>query len=243
MTSHSAPSVLVIQNDATGGPGRVGDWLTEAGLQQSVVHGYREPVPTRLDHDAIMVMGGGYLPDADERAGWLAPTRDLVSQALESGKPVLGICLGGQLLAHVGGGVVEGDVGAPEAGSTAMKLHVETAADDPLFSGLPEELAGMEHHVDAITKLPPEAELLASSDRCPYQAFRLGSCAWGFQFHPEMTPDRILNWDAEKLQGQGFERGQLYAKALADEATSTPIWRTVVDRFATVVKQAASGNS
>lgn len=213
----------------------MGQWLSQAGLALEVVHAYRgAPLPARLDHDAIVVLGGGYLPDADHRAAWLAPTRSLVSQALEAHKPILGICLGGQMLAHVAGGIVEGDVGAPEAGSTPIRLRPE-AADDPLFAGLPEAVPAMEHHVDAITKLPPDAVWLAETDRCRYQALRVGARAWGVQFHPEVTPERILTWNAHELRDQGFDRDVLHAQALADEPISTPIWHTVTNRFADVV--------
>lgn len=240
-TSPHKPSILVVQHAEGGGPHRIGDWLRQCGAELDIVHGYTgaDVIPDTLTHDAMIVMGGGYLPDADDRADWLAPTRRLVQQALDNDVPYMGVCLGGQILAHVAGGVVEGDVGAPEAGSTPIRLRSDVDAD-ALFHGLPQELTAMEHHVDAITKLPANAIWLAHSDRCPNQAFRVGARAWGFQFHPEMTPDRILGWGAEKLASQGFDRDDLHAQAVRDEPASTPVWRTVVERFATLVSEAAS---
>lgn len=227
----TSKQVLIIQNTPTGGPKRVGDWLAQTGLDLTVIKGFEEELPATLDHDGLIVLGGGYLPDADDRAPWLAATRELVSQALRRDVPVLGICLGGQLLAHVGGGVVTGDVGAPENGSTPITLRPETAGD-PLFDGLPRLVPAMEHHVDAITKLPPDAVWLAQTDRCPHQAFRIGSNAWGLQFHPEVLPESILNWDAESLRGQGFDRDELHRRAVADEPVSTPVWHELINRFA-----------
>jgi len=230
------PRVLTVQNGENGGPRRFGDWLTADGLRVDVVPAYDgTPLPDRLKHDAVLVMGGGYLPDDDNKAPWLPRTRALVAEALVSGAPVFGICLGGQLLAHVAGGEVQGDVGAPENGSTPVTL-CEDAADDALFHDLPPVVPAIEHHVDAVTALPPGAAWLARSERCPYQAFRVGETAWGVQFHPEVTPDRIPTWNAEKMRAQGFDPDEVHRQAVADEPVSTPVWRTVASRFAEVVR-------
>ncbi|TQL75051.1 GMP synthase-like glutamine amidotransferase [Stackebrandtia endophytica] len=236
--------VLIIQNTPSGGPRRLETWLTDAGLDVEILKGFETTLPEQLDADGLVVLGGGYLPDADDRAPWLPATRSLVEQALREKTPVLGICLGGQLLAHVAGGVVTGEVGAPENGSTPITLRSECGGD-ALFDGLPQTVPGIEHHVDAITELPPEAVWLAQTDRCPYQAFRVGPVAWGLQFHPEITADRILTWDTERLAAQGFDRTQLHATAVADEPVSTPVWRTMVTRFAATISDggARAGSS
>lgn len=238
MGEHTRPGALVVQNNGSG-PRRVGDWLREEGVELDVVPAHTgAPLPRRLDHHAIIVLGGGYLPDADDRAPWLATTRSLVAQALDEGRPVLGICLGGQLLAHVGGGTVEGNVGEPECGSTPVHWRPE-AAEDPLFHDVPEVVPAMEHHVDAITRLPEGASWLAESDRCAHQAFRLGATAWGVQFHPELAPDRIRQWNVDQLRRQGFDPDAVYAQAVADEAVSTPVWERVIRRFAGTVRESA----
>lgn len=230
------PRVLAVQNGENGGPRRFGDWLAADSVHVDVVPAYEgTPLPERLEHDAVMVLGGGFLPDDDLKAPWLPPTRALVGEALEREVPVFGICLGGQLLAHVAGGEVQGDVGAPENGSTPITIRAE-AADDTLFHGLPEVVPAIEHHVDAVTALPPGATWLAESERCPYQAFRVGDRAWGVQFHPETSADRIPFWNAEKMRAEGFDPDEVHRRALADEPVSTPVWREVARRFATVVK-------
>ncbi|MEE4543313.1 type 1 glutamine amidotransferase [Streptomyces sp. V4-01] len=234
MTTTAAATALVVQNTPGGGPGRWAGWLREAGLALDVVAAYEDPaaLPERLTHQALLVLGGGYLPDEDARAPWLARTRDLTRQALDAGVPVFGICLGGQLLAHVAGGEVRGRYGRPEFGSTPLRLRAE-AADDPLFGGLPEAPRAMENHVDAIVRLPPGARWLAESERCPHQAFRVdGAPAWGVQFHPEAAADRIQRWDAERLAGYGEDRAVLHRAALADEAASVPTWRRLAHAFA-----------
>lgn len=234
------PRVLVVQNQPGGGPRRLGEWLAEAGLRLDVVAAHDGAVLTdRLEHDAIVVLGGGFLPDDDARAPWLPRTRALVAEALRRQTPVLGVCLGGQLLAQVAGGTVTGDVGAPEAGSTPIRLRAE-AADDPLLHDLGDVVPAIEHHVDAITALPPDAVWLAESDRCRYQALRVGPSAWGVQFHPEITADRIAGWDTAALTAQGFDPAALRRQATADEPVSTPVWHRVAQRFAHVVYQAGA---
>ncbi|MEU8251077.1 type 1 glutamine amidotransferase [Nonomuraea sp. NPDC048916] len=222
--------VLIVQNSRSGGPGRFGRWLEDAGLRLDVRHAYDgDPVPAKLEHDAMVMLGGGYLPGDDDRAPWLAPTRDLVAQALAEDVPLFGICLGGQMIAEVAGGEVTGNAGAPENGSVPVTIRPEAAGDE-LFHDLPPVVPAIEHHVDAITGLPPGAVWLAETAACPYQAFRVGDRAWGVQFHPEVVPARIRQWEVA-----GFDPDEVYAGAVADEPVSTPIWREVTTRFAKLV--------
>ncbi|NED99767.1 type 1 glutamine amidotransferase [Phytoactinopolyspora halotolerans] len=233
----TSPRVLVVQNTPKGSPRRLGDWLAADGLDLDVVRAFDgATLPDRLEHDALIVLGGGYMPDDDTRATWLPKTRALTTQALERHRPMFGICLGGQLLAHVAGGKVLADAGAPEQGSIPLTLRAE-ARDDALFRDLPSVVNAVEHHVDAVTALPVGATWLASTERCPYQAFRVGELAWGVQFHPEASADRILEWDEDELRNQGFDRQHLYRQALADEPDSTRHWRVVARRFADTVKR------
>jgi GMP synthase-like glutamine amidotransferase len=230
--------VLVVQNAAGGGPGRFGGWLAEGGLTVDVVPAFDGgELPERLEHQALVVLGGGYLPDDDARAPWLAPTRALVAEALREGAPVFGICLGGQLLARVAGGTVAARHGSPEIGSTPLTLRPE-AGSDPLFRGLPRRVTAIERHVDAVTALPPGAVWLAESERCPYQAFRVGERAWGVQFHPETAPARLRTWDQHRLAEQGVadEAAELHAQAERDAPAATPVWREVAHRFAGLVE-------
>ncbi|MFJ6573500.1 type 1 glutamine amidotransferase [Streptomyces sp. NPDC091292] len=232
----SAATALVVQNSARGGPRRWADWLAEGGVGLDVVRGdMGDALPKRLTHDALIVLGGGYLPDDDNRAPWLAAARDLMSQALEQNVPVFGICLGGQMLAHVAGGKVEAEHGRPEFGSTALALLPE-AAEDPLFTGLPERPTAIENHVDAIVRLPEGAQWLASSEHCPYQAFRVGQEAWGVQFHPETGPDRIPQWPAGRLERYEVDPKELHRLALRDDPAAARVWREVALRFAVRVQ-------
>ncbi|WP_406411756.1 type 1 glutamine amidotransferase [Streptomyces halstedii] len=232
-------TALVVQHGPGGGLGRWTGWLEERGLAAHVVRAHEgAALPDRLEHPALIVLGGGYLPDDDVRAPWLPATRALVRQALAARTPVFGICLGGQMLAQVAGGEVRGRHGTPEFGSTRLDLRPE-AADDPLFHGLPARPRAIENHVDAITALPPGAHWLVGGEDCPYQAFRVGPSAWGVQFHPETTAGTVRRWDAGRLAGHGAPTPEvLYARALKDEPAATVTWRTVAHRFADVVTSA-----
>ncbi|MET7407344.1 type 1 glutamine amidotransferase [Streptomyces parvulus] len=227
--------VLVVQNHAGGGPGRFGEWLAAEGLSLDVVHAYAgAPLPRRAGHQGVVVLGGGFLPDDDERAPWLAPTRALVAEAVERGAAVFGICLGGQLLARVAGGTIRGDHGEPEYGSTPLSLRAE-AGNDPLFRRLPSRVTAVEHHKDAVIALPPGAAWLMESERCPYQAFRVGGRAWGVQFHPEAGADRVRGWDADRMRARGLDPEELARRAERDEPAAQAVWHEVARRFAAVV--------
>ncbi|GAA2082564.1 type 1 glutamine amidotransferase [Streptomyces albiaxialis] len=231
--------VLVVQNTPTGGPGRVGEVLAERGLGTEVVHAYEgQPVPRKVEHGAVVVLGGGYLPDEDARAPWLADLRALAVDALDTGAPLLGICLGGQLLAHVAGGAVAGRSGEPEVGSTPLAVRPE-AEGDPLFGALPSRVTAVENHVDRITALPPGAVWLMESAACPYQAFRVGERAWGVQFHPEVPPSRLRGWDLDRLAGLGLDHEALCARAEADDAVAGPLWTSLLHRFTTLAPPTA----
>jgi GMP synthase (glutamine-hydrolysing) len=225
-------SALVVQNSAGSGPGRWAPWLAAEEVAPRVVEAYAgEPVPRRLEHEALVVLGGPVMPDDEERAPWLRDVRRLVAEALEREVCYFGICLGGQLLAQHAGGEVRAAYGTPEFGSVGLDLRPE-AAHDPLLRGLPARVTAIENHVDQITRLPADAVWLASSEACRHQAFRLGPAAWGVQFHPEADAGRIPDWSDARLAAHGADRAALHRAALADEAASAAVWRTVARRFA-----------
>lgn len=232
------PRVLLIVNDIESGPRRLTQWLIDEHLDIDVRVGAAGSVPepaALADYDGMIMLGGGYMPDDTAGAPWLGPEADLVRHALDRGMPQLGICLGGQLLAHVGGGAVAAESGAPEKGSTPIILTAEAAAD-PLFGGLRTSTAFIESHVDRITALPPGAVLLARSELCEIQAFRLGERAWGLQFHPEAGPENVRSWDAAKLAALGFDKDALIAGAEAAQPGTEVDARAMIAGFAALLR-------
>lgn len=185
------PRCLVVQHLEPEGPYELYRALVSAGVAVEVRKVFAgAPLPTGLEgFDGLVVMGGPMAAHRD--TGF--PTRraeiDLLVEALESETPVLGVCLGAQLLAlAAGGNVYEGESG-PEIGWGPIAL-TEAAACDPLLAGIPHELDVLHWHGDTF-ELPPESVHLASSARYRAQAFRCGARAWGLQFHLEVDPGAV----------------------------------------------------
>lgn len=228
-------TVLAVQNDPDSGPARFADWFAEEGVRLVVVSG-DEVLDSPAGYDGVLLLGGGLMPDEDERAPWLPRERALTAAALADGVPLLGICLGGQLLAHVAGGRVVADSGRPEHGSVGIR-RVAGSEGDALLGSLPAEFPAVEHHRDEITALPPGAVHLATSATCPRQAFRVGECAWGLQFHPEAAADRLARWDPERLAAEGFDLADLRVAADAAEPESAAAARALLRAFVAVVRR------
>ncbi len=231
----------MVINSTESGPRRAGEWLREAGIETVDVVAETTPLPENLDgFDGLVMLGGGLLPYEDENAPWLATERELARQAIDADLPTLGICLGGQLLAYVGGGEVRGEYGTPESGAV---LIITTAAgrNDPVLGVLGEGAHMIENHVDQITQLPSDAVLLGRSTDVENQAFRIGKRVWGLQFHPEVNAERIAQWDESALGKKGFDREKLVAKARAVDGENTRASRALIDAFAEQVAQYAKG--
>lgn len=188
------PSLLVIQPDPIVPLARFGDWLTDEGVELRVVRLFAsDPVPTDVLEDGLLVLGGTMSSLDDAGHPWLEQVRSLIRRAADRGVPTLGICLGGQLMAQAFGGVVEPAADGIENGVVEIDWSV-AAVEDPLVGGLPDPFRTGEMHHDTITRLPPGAVGLGSTDRTAHQAFRVGECAWGVQFHPELTTSVYRGW-------------------------------------------------
>ena len=238
----STPRVLVVVNSIDSGPRRLVPWLLEAGLALDVRTG-AEGIPTRIDgYDGLVMLGGGFMPDDFERAHWLAQERALALDAIARDTPTLGICLGGQLLADVAGGEVRAKHGTPERGSTVIRATPEGAAD-AAGAALAPEAPMIEHHEDAITRLPDDAVLLASSEHCPIQAFRIGSHVRGVQFHPEVGSENVRRWNGASLAAEGIDLDDLVAVAEARDTENETRARALVEAFAAEVTATAAKES
>lgn len=233
--------VLVVLNSPTSLMGRLEQWLPEAGLEPVLTPGAE--LPENLDgFGGLVLLGGGFMPDDDVHHPFLARERRLTTEALDLEMPLLGLCLGGQLLAHVTGGGVTAKSGETERGMCALTV-LPAAADDPLFGDLPgipdKPLWMIENHEDSVTALPPSATLLVSSGECPIQAFRVGERAWGMQFHPEVRPERVATWDEAALSEQGIDRAALAAAAMVRAAENEAQSRALIRAWTDVVHQTA----
>ena len=185
-----------------------------------------------------MLLGGGLMPDADDEAPWLPIERALTREALDREVPTLGICLGGQVIAHVAGGEVRAEYGTPESGAVRITTTPE-GREDAVLGVLGEGAHMIENHVDQITKLPPGAVHLAASADVPNQAFRVGTAAWALQFHPEVGAERVATWDESALAGKGFDKVALAEAAMAVNDENTAASRELVRAFAEQVRARA----
>lgn len=153
-----------------------------------------EPVPTLEEADALIVMGGPMNVDEKAEHPWLEPEREAVAAFVAAGRPVLGVCLGAQLIARALGAEVRAGDGE-EVGMGSVEL-TPAGSSDALLAGLGPELPCFHWHGDTYD-LPDGAERLAGNDRYENQAFRVAS-AWGLQFHVEVDGSLAAEW-AERL--------------------------------------------
>lgn len=180
----------IIQNDPEVPPGNLVEGLT---IPYVVHHPYRgDLIPAVGDMAALLVLGGAMGALDDGKYPFLADVKARIRDVVAADVPYLGICLGGQLLAAA--------LGAPvvsrrweELGMLDVSLTRE-GRGDRLFEGIPETFRTFQWHNDSFD-IPDGGTVLAYSDACPHQAFRVGS-AWGVQFHPEVTERIIRSWCA-----------------------------------------------
>jgi GMP synthase-like glutamine amidotransferase len=227
---------LVVTHGLDDPPGTLEEWLPAAGLELDIVAPWDgDELPERVTgHAALVVLGGGQQAYDDRSAPWLRATKDLLRAAVRDDVPVLGICLGAQLLAEATGGRVElGDQGI-EAGARLVAKR-DAAWDDPLFRDVPFTPTVLQWHEDAIVSLPPGAVLLAGSSRYPHQAFRVGSRAYGLQFHIEPRAETLRQWardHSRRVVEVGLDPDALVERAVQELDEVEACWRPLVERFA-----------
>ncbi|WP_204289895.1 type 1 glutamine amidotransferase [Micromonospora gifhornensis] len=232
-------TALVIENDPTDDARRLGEWLTEAGLELSVVRPHAgDELPADLaGYAALVVLGGDQqaypTSDGTPSAAWFPDVEALLRKAVRHRLPTLGICLGAQLLATAHAGTVERSAAGPEVGPAVVGRR-DAAENDPLFRYVPLIPDVLQWHADEITELPVGATLLAASTRYPNQAFRLGDRAWGLQFHIECDTAMIADWatDSALLAELGYDPDLVVAACDAVMVDVEEAWQPFAARFA-----------
>ncbi len=186
---------LVFQHLGIEPPALIADCLLEAGHTLEIIHIHNgNAVPDILGGYAGLIVMGGPMSANDKKLPFIANEIRLLKDAVAQDFPVLGICLGAQLLAKAAGAEI-----APsprrELGWYPLLATLDGKAD-ALFSSLSTEgLAVFQWHGETFS-LPREARLLASCPEVPHQAFRLGTCQYGLQFHIEVDEAIIGLWVA-----------------------------------------------
>jgi GMP synthase (glutamine-hydrolysing) len=184
--------VLATVHLASEGPGTLGSYLESVGVELVPVLLYAgEHLPENANgFDAIVSMGGPMNVYQEEEYPFLAEETTFLRNAINANVPVLGVCLGAQLIAKAAGAKVA-LAAAKEVGWCRVSL-TDAGREDTLFRGLPETLEVLQWHEDMF-HVPEGGQLLASSEACPNQAFRYRN-ALGLQFHLEITDEILKDW-------------------------------------------------
>jgi GMP synthase (glutamine-hydrolysing) len=195
-------SLLVFQHDRTEPPAVLGSILRDHGHRLRVVELFDgQPLPPDLDDvDGIVSMGGS--PNVDQAAEypWIAGEMALLKQAHDRSIPIVGVCLGAQLIAAALGGKVAA-MATPEAGWANVKQSFPGTIDT-IYQGIPWDTMQVHMHGQEVTTLPPGGTPLAGSKLCKTQAFRVGMTTYGFQYHFEWDRNGIVEASKDGLVGK-----------------------------------------
>jgi GMP synthase (glutamine-hydrolysing) len=178
-------------------------------------------------YDAVMIFGG--VDNVAERAAkpWMERELEELVRLIAGGTPVLGVCLGGQMIAAAAGGSVF-PMGHERAGWQEVELAPE-APEDPLVGALPTRFRAWLWHEYQFS-LPANAIALARSDDC-LQAFRLGDYVWALQFHPEVTAEIADSWIELYGEEAGVDRPKSHVEVARNIASWTQLGDDVCRRF------------
>lgn len=220
------------------GSGAIGAALRARGIEERVVRTYLgETVPQDLaDARGLLVMGGPMGVYEADQYPHLRDEMRLIEGAIAKNMPVLGVCLGSQLVAAALGARVE-RAARREVGWREVRLR-EAAHDDPLWAGSPSMFTPLHWHGD-IFELPRGAVSLASSEQTEHQAFRFGTSTWAILFHMEMNPEQIDGMATafpEDLVETRLSRDDVVACADARVSDAAPIAARVFGAWADLLR-------
>ena len=201
--------VLVIQHIDIEGPGLIQKFFEKKGPPVTVLkinQGASFP-ETAQGITAVIILSGPMNVYEEDIYPFLKEEDRFIREVLDAHVPILGICLGSQLLAKACGASVERGE-AREMGWHTIKLTDE-GKTDPLFANCPDEPVVFQWHEDQF-RIPVGGTLLAASSVCPHQAFRVNGNAYGIQFHIEVTPEMVASWILEYLSPESLTQSDVY---------------------------------
>jgi GMP synthase (glutamine-hydrolysing) len=250
MPGSARPVVLAIENESVDPPLWVGEWIEECGIEVRIIRGWDgEEVPSQVPAgvSGLLPLGGAMGANDDHLASWLIAERALLADAVRREVPILGLCLGAQLLAVATGGRVElGSIA--EVGLTHVQRTAE-AVVDPVIGEVDapgDRIPAAQWHQDHITELPQGAVLLLTNEACRVQAYRVGPSAYGLQMHPEVDPDTFESWASvadEALQRSGRDAIEASAQVRAASDELFRAWRPATRAWCDKVWAYATGSS
>ena len=223
--AHGGLSLLVLSHQVDAGPGV---FAAVAGdFEHASLAAGRPPSLAPGGYTAAIVLGGDANVDEEDAHPWLREEKALIGELIAERVPLLGVCLGAQLVAEVAGGHV-----GPLAEGAEVGWHEVTAtgARDPLFDALPQRFKAFQWHGYGFA-LPPGATELARG-ACGVQAFRLEQApAWGIQFHAEVDAPTVAGWIRDYGADAGIDAGALAAESESELPRWNELGRTLCARF------------
>jgi GMP synthase-like glutamine amidotransferase len=229
-----SPRLAVLHHLERPFTGYAAEPFAEAGLElveRDLRHG--DPLPSLDEIDGVLAFGGEQSVREIDRYPYLVEEVDLLREAVAREMPVLGVCLGGQLLAHALGGEV---TKMPRRMvEWAQVRRLPAGDDDPVAGGLPSPFAALHWNEDSFTVPPGAVELLERAGPGG-EAFRHGASAWGVQFHCEADPVAVEEWyERFPLDGTGITEEQARAADERHMEAQREVARTLFGGFARVV--------
>jgi len=211
-------NVLIFQHAATETPGTTLDYLNTRKMRSFVHHWYRDGrAPDAEEFDWLIVLGGGMHVDSEKEHNWLKEEKRFIKDWIESEKPILGICLGGQLIAQA--------LGAKITKNTQREIGFQevlrNGTPHRALKSWPQSARVYQYHEDTFS-LPPGAKNLLTSPACGNQAFAVDNHILGLQFHPESTKEWILSNAPSVLKKDGEAYVQNPSETAAEVTRALP---------------------
>jgi len=210
--------------------------LSETALPVGVIDVEQGAALPELDAIAGVIITGAHAMVTD-KLSWSVCLESWLPALVRKSIPILGVCYGHQLLAEAMGGLVDYHPRGREIGTVSINIF-PAAMEDPLFEAMDSPILAQVTHAQSVLVLPPNAVWLAGNDYEPHQAYRLGQCAWGVQFHPEYSCEIMqayIDRQQPALTAAGYDVALLKSKV-----QDTPEARCVLQRFARVCLRLSS---
>ncbi len=225
-------AIIVLEHSESAGCRRLGATLRDHGHRLRVIEVHDSgSVPVGL-HDVDGVISCGGPQSLQENPPWLDREMDLLRAAHAGALPVVGICLGSQIL----GKALGGEVGRVEGGDGGIELGwqevclTEVGREDPILSGQPWRSMQVHWHREHLQTPPPGARVLACSQRSPVQAWALGLRTYGFQYHPEVDEASLESWAAQ--EPQALQEARITIERIREETRCYyPAFKRLSDRL------------
>jgi GMP synthase (glutamine-hydrolysing) len=241
----AGPRILAVQHEDSCPPALFGDWLAGAGCVLEVCRPYAgDALPALTAYDGVLVLGGEMGADDDADHPWLTPLKAGIRDAVAARTPLLGICLGHQLVASALGGVVVPNPRGQTVGLQPVGWTEEADSDDWVGGHVGGDVAGppggeraIHWNNDVVVTLPEGAVVLARSPGGEVQVARFGPRAWGIQAHPEADAGIIRRWvetDREDEVARGFDEESVLAAIEEAGPALAAYWQPLAARFAAI---------